>query len=180
MLSLPLLLLFVSGLILAYGIIVIIGGTVDLAGASNGIENAPDIGGSDGVFPPIVLLLAQLTVTLFGLVSTFLGFQVCVRVCVVCVRVCLFHLFFFSAAAAAVLAAVAVLAYTFVQLESAPVNRIYFPLCAAANMMTYARFVQVVAVFLFLFFMPKILQVIYEVYSRIIFVCVMYYHQARM
>lgn len=71
----------VLGLILAYGIIVIIGGTVDLAGASNGIENAPDIGGSDGVFPPIVLLLAQLTVTLFGLVSTFLGFQVCVCVC---------------------------------------------------------------------------------------------------
>lgn len=41
-----------------------------------GVDTAPDIGGSDGVFPPIVLLLAQLTVTMFGLVSVFLGFQV--------------------------------------------------------------------------------------------------------
>lgn len=65
-----------AGLILAYGIIVIIGGTTDLAGAAFGVDTAPDIGGSDGVFPPIVLLLAQLTVTMFGLVSVFLGFQV--------------------------------------------------------------------------------------------------------
>lgn len=66
------------GLILAYGIIVVIGGTNDLAGAALGVDTADDIGGSDGVFPPIVWLLAQLTVTLFGLVSVFLGFQVCV------------------------------------------------------------------------------------------------------
>lgn len=69
------------GLILAYGIIVIIGGTTDLSAASFGIDNASDIGGSDGMFPPIVLLLAQLTVTMFGLVSVFLGFQVCVGLC---------------------------------------------------------------------------------------------------
>ncbi|CAN0127243.1 unnamed protein product, partial [Ectocarpus fasciculatus] len=61
-----------SGLILAYGIIVIIGGTVDLTAAS---AEGVDWNGSDGVFPPIAGLLAQLTVTLFGLVSTFLGFQ---------------------------------------------------------------------------------------------------------
>ncbi|CAM9302087.1 unnamed protein product [Ectocarpus sp. 12 AP-2014] len=61
-----------SGLILAYGIIVIIGGTVDLTAAS---AEGVDWNGSDGVFPPIVILLAQLTVTLFGLVSMFLGFQ---------------------------------------------------------------------------------------------------------
>ncbi|CAM9235177.1 unnamed protein product [Scytosiphon promiscuus] len=65
----------VSGLILAYGIIVIIGGTVDLAGAAGGGDRSNDWNGSDGVFPPIVLLLAQLTVTTFGLVSVFLGFQ---------------------------------------------------------------------------------------------------------
>ncbi|CAN0314422.1 unnamed protein product, partial [Ectocarpus sp. 13 AM-2016] len=61
-----------AGLILAYGIIVIIGGTVDLTAAS---AEGVDWNGSDGVFPPIVILLAQLTVTLFGLVSMFLGFQ---------------------------------------------------------------------------------------------------------
>lgn len=66
-----------AGLILAYGVIVIIGGTTDLAGASAGVDAADDLGGSEGVFPPIVLLLAQLTVTMFGLVSVFLGFQVC-------------------------------------------------------------------------------------------------------
>lgn len=69
-----------AGLILAYGIIVTIGGITDLAGASMGIDVAPDINGSDGVFPPIVILLAQLVVSMFGLVSIFLGFQVCVRV----------------------------------------------------------------------------------------------------
>lgn len=71
-----------AGLILAYGIIVLIGGTNDLAGAAFGVDTADDIGGSDGVFPPIVWLLAQLTVTTFGLVSVFLGFQVCLGVCV--------------------------------------------------------------------------------------------------
>ncbi|CAM9764103.1 unnamed protein product [Ectocarpus sp. 4 AP-2014] len=65
----------VSGLILAYGIIVLIGGTNDLAGAALGVDTADDIGGSDGVFPPILWLLAQLTVTVFGLVSVVLGFQ---------------------------------------------------------------------------------------------------------
>eukprot|EP00903_Cladosiphon_okamuranus_P013017 g12145.t1 len=65
----------VSGLILAYGVVVTIGGITDLAGASAAIDVAPDIGGSEGVFPPIVLLLAQLTVSTFGLVSIFLGFQ---------------------------------------------------------------------------------------------------------
>lgn len=67
-----------AGLILAYGIIVSIGGVTDLAGAAMALDIAPDIGGSEGVFPPIVILLAQLTVTIFGLVSIFLGFQVCV------------------------------------------------------------------------------------------------------
>lgn len=69
--------MYLVGLILAYGIIVLIGGTNDLAGAAFGVDTAPDIGGSDGVFPPIVWLLAQLTVTIFGAVSVFLGFQVC-------------------------------------------------------------------------------------------------------
>ena len=68
-----------TGLILAYGIIVIVGATPDLAGAAGGGDRSNDWGGDgpNGVFPPIVLLLAQLTVTMFGLVSVFLGFQVC-------------------------------------------------------------------------------------------------------
>lgn len=69
--------LYLVGLILAYGIIVLIGGTNDLAGAAFEVDTTDDVGGSDGVFPPIVWLLAQLTVTTFGLVSVFLGFQVC-------------------------------------------------------------------------------------------------------
>ncbi len=71
----------VTGLILAYGVIVIVGGTRDLAGAAGGGDRSNDwLGDPDnGVFPPIVGLLAQLTVTMFGLVSVFLGFQVCVR-----------------------------------------------------------------------------------------------------
>ncbi|CAM9909275.1 unnamed protein product [Pylaiella littoralis] len=64
-----------SGLILAYGLIAMIGGTVDTAGAAFGVDAAPDINGSEGVFPPILLLLANLTVSIFGLLSVILGFQ---------------------------------------------------------------------------------------------------------
>lgn len=65
-----------AGLTLAYGLIVLIGGTVDLAGAAGGGHASNNWGGETGVFPPILLLLAQLTVTTFGLVSVVLGFQV--------------------------------------------------------------------------------------------------------
>lgn len=62
----------VSGLVLAYGLLVFIPGTMDLIGAS--AENV-DWNGADGVFPPILGLLANLVVTLFGMSSVFLGFQ---------------------------------------------------------------------------------------------------------
>lgn len=62
----------VAGLILAFGLMVSIVAVHDLVDVA--AENV-DWNGSDGVFPPIVLLLAQIVVTLFGLVSVFLGFQ---------------------------------------------------------------------------------------------------------
>lgn len=61
-----------SGLIVAFGLLTFVPGTVDLIGSS--AENV-DWNGSDGVFPPIVGLLANLTVTLFGMSSVIIGFM---------------------------------------------------------------------------------------------------------
>lgn len=63
----------VSGLVLAFGILVFLPGTIDLIGAIS--DDNVDWNGSSGVFPPILLLLAQVVVTLFGMSSVFLGFQ---------------------------------------------------------------------------------------------------------
>ena len=57
----------------------IVGGTPNLAGSAGAGDRSNNWSGDgpNGVFPPIIMLLAQLTITLFGLVSVFLGFQVC-------------------------------------------------------------------------------------------------------
>lgn len=61
-----------AALTLMVGILAFVFGTVNLVDvAADGV----DWDGEDGVFPPIVLLLANITQTLFGLVSVFIGFQ---------------------------------------------------------------------------------------------------------
>lgn len=62
----------VAGLMLVYGTIPFITAVRDLAGAAG--EDI-DWNGEEGVFPPILNLLASLTVTVFGLTSIFIGFQ---------------------------------------------------------------------------------------------------------
>lgn len=64
----------VSGLIIVFGLLAGIPGVRDLIGAAaENVDWEGDPG--NGVFPPILGLLANLVVALFGLVSVFLGFQ---------------------------------------------------------------------------------------------------------
>lgn len=62
-----------AGLVLAFGLLAFIPGN---AGLMNSIMDGDvDWNGSDTVFPPIVSLLGDITVTLFGMTSVFIGFQ---------------------------------------------------------------------------------------------------------
>ena len=61
-----------AGLTLMVGIIAFVFGVFNLV--SLNYDNV-DWDGADGVFPPILPLLGQLTQSLFGLVSVFVGFQ---------------------------------------------------------------------------------------------------------
>lgn len=64
----------VSGLIVVFGLLAGIPGVRDLIGAS--AKNVDWEGDPDnGIFPPIIGLLANLVVVLFALASVFLGFQ---------------------------------------------------------------------------------------------------------
>lgn len=62
----------VSGLILAYGLLVLLPGSIGLITEAG--DNI-DWDGGDAVFPPILRLLGNLVLTLFGMASVFLGFQ---------------------------------------------------------------------------------------------------------
>lgn len=62
----------VAGLILAFGCVIAIPAVHDLVGAA---AEDVDWSGSEDEFPPILGLLANLTVSVFGLSSIFLGFQ---------------------------------------------------------------------------------------------------------
>lgn len=62
----------VSGLILAFGCVIAIPAVHDLVGVA---AEDVDWNGAEDVFPPILGLLANLTVSVFGLSSIFLGFQ---------------------------------------------------------------------------------------------------------
>lgn len=61
-----------AALTLMVGIIAFVFGTFNLIGVA---AEDVDWDGEDGVFPPILLLLANVVQTLFGLVSVFIGFQ---------------------------------------------------------------------------------------------------------
>lgn len=62
-----------SGLVVAFGLLAFIPGTINLIGGAK--DSGVDWDGADGVFPPIAVLLGDLTVTLFGMSSVFIGFQ---------------------------------------------------------------------------------------------------------
>ena len=62
-----------SGLVLTFGLVAFVLGTLNLLGAIR--DDGVDWDGSDGVFPPILGLLGNLTLTLFGMTSVFVGFQ---------------------------------------------------------------------------------------------------------
>lgn len=62
----------VSGLIITFGLLAFVPGTLSLIDMA--AENV-DWDGDDDVFPPILRLLASITVMLLGMSSVFLGFQ---------------------------------------------------------------------------------------------------------